>query len=356
MRALRWHGPRDLRLVELVETGLKRGEVRVGVACCGICGSDLHEYVNGPHAIPVEHAHAISGQKAPLTLGHEFSGTVVESADPSWAVGARVVVEPEYRCGVCEHCRSGHYNRCVSMGFVGLMGDGAMADNVVVPAYMLHVLPDEVSFEQAAAFEPAAVALHAVSRSSLEAGDACTVFGLGPVGLLLLAMLRRCGAGDVIAVDVNPHRLALAGAMGATHAVDASREDAVAAVQRITGGRGAARSFEVAGVQASLDSALGSLRKGGEMVLVGLMAKAQLDVFDAVNRELQITCSVGYRDVHLTLIDWTARGLVDPAAIVTRQVGLEHAIAHGFDALLSDASQIKVLVTPQAHPPNRTPA
>jgi (R,R)-butanediol dehydrogenase/meso-butanediol dehydrogenase/diacetyl reductase len=347
MRALRWHGPRDLRLVELVESGLKRGEVRVGVACCGICGSDLHEYVNGPHAIPVEHVHAISGHKAPLTLGHEFSGTVVESADPAWAVGTRVVVEPEYRCGVCEHCRSGHYNRCVSMGFVGLMGDGAMADNVVVPAYMLHALPDAVSFEQAATFEPAAVALHAVCRSSLKANDACAVFGLGPVGLLLLAMLRRCGAGDIIAVDVNPHRLALAGAMGATHVVDASREEAVAAVQRITGGRGAARSFEVAGVQASLDSALGGLRKGGEMVLVGLMAKAQLDVFDAVNRELQITCSVGYRGVHSTLIDWTASGLIDPGAIVTRRVGLEQAVAQGFDALLSDPRQIKVLVTPQ---------
>lgn len=356
MRALRWHGPRDLRLVELVETGLRRGEVRVGVACCGICGSDLHEYVSGPHAIPVEHVHPISGQKAPLTLGHEFSGAVVESADPAWAVGTRVVVEPEYRCGTCEYCRTGRYNLCRSMGFVGLMGDGAMADNVVVPAYTLHALPDEVSFEQAATFEPAAVALHAVRRSTLQAGDDCAVFGLGPVGLLIVAMLRRCGAGSIVAVDVNPQRLALAGAMGATHTVDALKEDAVAAVQRATAGRGAAVSFEVAGVQASLDSTLGCVRKGGEVVLVGLMGQAQLDVFDAVNRELQITCSVGYRGVHPTLIDWTASGLIDPSAIVTRSVGLEEAVPLGFDALLADASQIKVLVTPQARARERTPA
>jgi (R,R)-butanediol dehydrogenase / meso-butanediol dehydrogenase / diacetyl reductase len=356
MRALRWHGPRDLRLVELVETGLRRGEVRVGVACCGICGSDLHEYVDGPHAIPVEHVHPISGQQAPLTLGHEFSGTVLESADPAWAVGTRVVVEPEYRCGSCEHCRSGHYNRCVSMGFVGLMGDGAMADTVVVPAYTLHTLPDAVSFEQAATFEPAAVALHAVRRSALEAGDACAVLGLGPVGLLLLAMLRRCGAGDIIAVDVNPHRLALAGAMGATHAVDASREDPVSAIQRITGGRGAARAFEVAGVQASLDNALRCLRKGGETVLVGLMGQARVDVFDAVNRELQITCSVGYRGVHPTLIDWTARGLVDPGVIVTRKVALSEAVPLGFEALLNDPSQVKVLVVPDADASDRSSA
>ena len=116
MRALRWHGPRDLRLVDLIEPDLRRGEVRIGVACCGICGSDLHEYVNGPHAIPVEQPHAISGCKAPLTLGHEFCGTVTESADGSWPVGTRVVVEPEYRCGECEYCRSGRYNLCRSMG------------------------------------------------------------------------------------------------------------------------------------------------------------------------------------------------------------------------------------------------
>jgi (R,R)-butanediol dehydrogenase/meso-butanediol dehydrogenase/diacetyl reductase len=234
------------------------------------------------------------------------------------------------------------------MGFVGLMGDGAMADNVVVPAYTLHALPDAVSFEQAATFEPAAVALHAVRRSGLEAGDSCAVFGLGPVGLLLLAMLRRCGAGDIIAVDVNPHRLALASAMGATHTVDAAREDAVAAVRRITAGRGVARAFEVAGVQASLDSALGCLCKGGEMVLVGLMGQAQVDVFDAVNRELQITCSVGYCGVHPTLIDWTASGLVDPGAIVTSKVALEDAVPLGFEALLGDPRQIKVLVVPAA--------
>lgn len=348
MRALRWHGPRDLRLAELVEPALRRGEVRVGVAYCGICGSDLHEYVDGPHAIPVEHAHALSGQRAPLTLGHEFCGTVVESADPAVAVGSRVVVEPEYRCGECEQCRAGRYNLCRAMGFIGLMGDGAMADSVVVPAYTVHALPDAVSFEQAAVFEPAAVALHAVRRSALEPGDACAVFGMGPVGLLIVAMLRRCGAGSIVAVDVDGARLALAATMGATTVVDASREAPIAAVQRATAGRGAAVAFEAAGAQASLDATLACLRKGGEAVLVGLMGRGTVDVFDAVNRELRLTCSVGYRDVHPTLIDWTARGSIDPARIVTRTVALHEAVPRGFDALLADRSQVKVLVSPGA--------
>ena len=346
MKALRWHGPRDLRLVDVTEAVLQPGEVRVRVAYCGICGSDLHEYLDGPHAIPVERPHPISGRCAPLTLGHEFCGAVAESADPAVAVGARVAIEPEYRCGNCFHCRQGQYNRCVSMGFIGLMGDGALAETVVVPGYTVHRLPDDVRFDQAAAFEPAAVALHAVRSSGMQAGDACAVFGLGPVGLLTVAMLRQCGAGEIIAVDVHAGRLALAGAMGASEAVDASRVDSASAVFKSTSGRGAAIAFEVAGVQASLDSTLASLRKGGEAVLIGLMGKARVDISDVVNRELRLTASVGYRDVFPTLIGWTARGLFDPSAIVTKKVSLAHAVSQGFDALIADKDQIKVLVTP----------
>lgn len=346
MKALRWHGPRDLRLVELVEPILDAGEVRISVAYCGICGSDLHEYVDGPHAIPVDCPHPISGRCAPLTLGHEFCGTVVESADPGVPVGARVAVEPEYRCGRCDYCRLGQYNRCTDMGFVGLMGDGAFAETAVVPSYMVHRLPDEVGFSQAAAFEPAAVALHAVRSSGLRAGDACAVFGMGPVGLLTVAMLRQCGAGQIIAIDIDAQRLALAGAMGASTVVDATCEDSASAVFAATSGRGAAIAFEVAGVQGSLNSTLACIRKGGEAVLVGLMGKAQIDIFDIVNRELRLTGSVGYRDVFPTLIAWTAAGRIDPSTIVTRKVPLTQAVPHGFDALLLDKGQVKVLVSP----------
>jgi (R,R)-butanediol dehydrogenase/meso-butanediol dehydrogenase/diacetyl reductase len=261
-------------------------------------------------------------------------------------VGTRVAIEPEYRCGQCDYCRLGQYNRCVAMGFIGLMGDGALAETVVVPSYTVHVIPDAVRYDQAAALEPAAVALHAVRRSGLQAGDACAVFGMGPVGLLTVAMLRQCGAGEIIAVDIHANRLALAGTMGASIAIDASREDCVSKVFAATSGRGVALAFEVAGLQATLDSALACLRKGGEAVLVGLMGKAHVDIFDIVNRELKLTSSVGYRDVFPTLIAWTAQGLIDPSAIVTRKVSLVQAVALGFDALISSNDQVKVLVSP----------
>ncbi|WP_170868804.1 alcohol dehydrogenase catalytic domain-containing protein, partial [Pseudomonas aeruginosa] len=204
MKALRWHAARDLRLSELERQAPRPGEVELEVAYCGICGSDLHEYQSGPHSIPQAEAHPLSGCRAPLTLGHEFCG-VVAALGPGvegLRIGDRVAVEPEYRCGECRYCREGRYNLCESMGFIGLMGDGGFAERARVPAYMLHRLPDAVGFRQAAVLEPAAVALHALRRSSLAPGQRCAVFGLGPIGLLLVMLARLRGIEDIAAVDV----------------------------------------------------------------------------------------------------------------------------------------------------------
>lgn len=349
MKAWFWHGARDLRLEETAARPLQRGEVRVAVAYCGICGSDLHEFADGPHSIPVEQPHPLSGRQAPLIIGHEFCGTVVETAPDVSTLrpGMRVTIEPEYRCGHCAHCLAGDYNRCLSMGFAGLMGDGGMAQEAVVPAYMAHELPDGVPFEQAAVAEPAAVALHAVRRSRLQPGDRCVIFGLGAIGQLLVMMARLEGAGQVIAVDVVPARLALARRLGADLALDARHEDVRAAVLAQTDGVGVPVSFEAAGSQATFDGALQVLRKGGEMVLVGLMPQVRLDSFDLVNRELSITSSVGYRGVYPDLLARIADGSLDLSQVVTRVVALEDAVTDGFEAQLRSRDEIKVLVQPQ---------
>ncbi|EQB8441679.1 zinc-binding dehydrogenase, partial [Pseudomonas aeruginosa] len=280
-----------------------------------------------------------------LTLGHEFCG-VVAALGPGvegLRIGDRVAVEPEYRCGECRYCREGRYNLCESMGFIGLMGDGGFAERARVPAYMLHRLPDAVGFRQAAVLEPAAVALHALRRSSLAPGQRCAVFGLGPIGLLLVMLARLRGIEDIAAVDVSPERLALAGEFGASRALDARDGDTAA---RLREGGALDCAFEAAGSQASLDAALASLRKGGELVLVSLMGEVRLDAFDLVNRELRLLGSVGYRDAYPELIALLADGRLDLARAVTRSVPLEQAVEHGFEALLRDKSQVKVLVNP----------
>lgn len=351
MRALRWHGAKDLRLEQIAIPRPGPEEVRIAVAYCGICGSDLHEYESGPHAIPVELPHTLSGRTAPLTLGHEFCGTVVEVGTEvsHLHIGDRVAVEPEYRCSQCAYCRGGSYNLCTGMGFAGLMGDGGMAEFAVVPSYMLHRLTDGVSLEQAAVLEPAAVALHALRRSVLPTGGSCAIFGLGPIGLLLVMLAKLQGASTIVAVDVSTERLEMARQAGASHIIDANSQSADALRQTIasaTEGLGVDVSFEAAGLQATFEGALRALRKGGNMVMVGLMPEARLEVFEAVNRELSLVASVGYRHVYEELMGLIESGQFDPISIVTKTVPLAQAISEGFAALLEDRSQIKILVTP----------
>ncbi|WP_019043713.1 2,3-butanediol dehydrogenase [Comamonas testosteroni] len=350
MKALKWHGALDLRLEVIERRPLKAGEIRIEVAYCGICGSDMHEYLHGPDSIPVNVPHPLSGRVAPIVIGHEFCGTVVEVAADvkGLGVGDRIAVEPEYRCGHCIYCRSGRYNLCESMGFVGLMGDGGMAEEAVVPAYMAHVLPPSLSFRQAAVAEPAAVALHAVRRSALRAGDDCVIFGMGAIGLLLVMMARHHEAGRIIAVDVDARRLGLARELGASDTVDASQGDVVQQVHELTGGVGVPVSFEAVGRPETLQGALGVLSKGGEAVLLGLMPEARIDTFDLVNRELRITSSLGYRGRYPELLELMARGVVDAGKIVTHVVSLEAAIQDGFERLASAGDAIKVLVQPQS--------
>jgi (R,R)-butanediol dehydrogenase/meso-butanediol dehydrogenase/diacetyl reductase len=304
----------------------------------------MHEYLNGPHAIPVRAPHPISGVVAPLVLGHEFTGEVLEINGDcgSVKVGQRVAVEPEYRCGECTACLRGDYNLCVKMGFAGLMGHGGMAEEAVIPHYMLHALPDAVTDRQAAVLEPAAVALHALRRSGLMAGQSVAVVGAGPIGLLLVQFAAVAGARRILVSDVSDARLSRARALGATETVNSTSGHLP------TQAHGVDVAFEAVGVQAALDDAIQSVRKGGKVILVGLFgAPAKIDAFDLVNREVEIIPSCGYRHVYPDLIGMIAAGVVDPSLIVTREVPLNEVITSGFERLARPNDDVKVLVIPR---------
>jgi (R,R)-butanediol dehydrogenase/meso-butanediol dehydrogenase/diacetyl reductase len=338
-----WHSARDVRLELVARAVLKPGEVRIKVAKCGICGSDMHEYVDGPHAIPVGQPHEISRQTAPIIIGHEFCGTVIEVGSDvrRVRVGQRVAIEPAYRCGQCPACRRGEYNLCISMGFAGLMGDGGMAEEAIVPEYMVHALPDNVGFDQAAVLEPAAVALHAVRRSRLAVGESCAVVGAGPIGLLLVKLAKIAGARQIAVSDVSDERLSYAARMGATRTVNSSREkmDEIVCDVEV--------AFEAVGLQRALNDACAVVRKGGRLVLVGLFGTPPaIDAFGLVNREIDLLTSVGYRHVFPDLIAMVAEGIFNPAEIVTREVPLTSVVDEGFERLTREARDVKVLVSP----------
>ncbi|ELP67771.1 2,3-butanediol dehydrogenase [Streptomyces turgidiscabies] len=352
MKAAVWYGARDVRIADVDVPEARMGEVLIEVAYCGICGSDLHEYADGPHAIPVAEPHPASGATAPLVLGHEFCGTVA-ALGPSvagLAVGDRVAIEPNYRCGACPRCRAGEYNICRHFGFAGLMGNGGMAEYAAIPAYMAHRLPETVSLEQAALFEPASVALHALRRAGTTP-ETVAVVGLGPVGLFTVLLAAERKVRRIVAVDMSPARLELAAGLGATDLIDAGgREDVGKRIHELTGGEGVDAAFEVVGSGTALRTCLAATRRGGRVVLVGLAQEVTLDAFALVNNEQSIVASVGYRDTYPELIRLVAEQGLDLTPVVTSTIDLDDLVSHGFEAL-SDGpgNQVKVLVAPAPH-------
>ncbi|MBE9916419.1 2,3-butanediol dehydrogenase [Paenibacillus donghaensis] len=349
MKALRWHGQKDLRLDDIQEPAATKGKVKIKVEWCGICGSDLHEYVAGPIFIPQAEAHPLTGEKAPIVMGHEFSGQVVEIGEgvTKVAVGDRVVVEPIYACGKCEACKQGKYNLCNKMGFLGLAGGGGgFSGYVAADEIMVHKIPEAVSFEQGALVEPSAVALHAVRQSKLKVGDKAAVFGTGPIGLLVIEALKASGASEIYAVELSPERKQKAAELGAI-VIDPKEYDAVQEIHKRTNG-GVDVAYEVTGVPPVLTQALESTRMGGELMIVSIFEKeAPIHPNRVVLMERSINGIIGYRDVFPAVISLMEQGYFPAEKLVTKRIALNDVLSEGFETLLKEKSQVKILVKPE---------
>ncbi|WP_018758521.1 2,3-butanediol dehydrogenase [Paenibacillus terrigena] len=346
MKALRWHGLKDLRVEHIEEPTALPGKVKIKVEWCGICGSDLHEYTAGPIFIPEGAPHPITGEKAPIVMGHEFSGQVVEIGEgvSKVKVGDRVVVEPIYACGTCDACKSGYYNLCSTMGFLGLAGGGGgFSEYVAAEEYMVHKIPDSISYEQGALVEPSAVALHAVRQSKLKVGDKAVVFGAGPIGLLVIEALKASGAAEIYAVELSPERKQKAIELGAI-VIDPKEYDVVEEIHKRTGG-GADVAYEVTGVPPVLTQALNSTRIGGELMIVSIFEKeASIKPNNIVMMERSIKGIIGYRNVFPAVISLMAQGYFSAEKLVTKRIKLDEVVEEGFEALLREKNQVKILV------------
>ncbi|MGM9956097.1 MAG: 2,3-butanediol dehydrogenase [Peribacillus sp.] len=346
MKALRWHNTKDLRLDNIEEPHAKKGEVKLKVEWCGICGSDLHEYTAGPIFIPAEEPHPLSGDKAPIVMGHEFSGKVIEIGEGVTKVkaGDRVVVEPIYSCGECDACKQGKYNLCNKMGFYGLAGGGGgFSEYTSVPEHMLHKLPETVSYEQGALVEPSAVALHAVKQSKLQVGDKAAVFGTGPIGLLVIEALKAAGAAEIYAVELSKQRRQKAEELGAI-AIDPNNGDVVEQIQNLSNG-GVDVSYEVTGIPPVLTQAINSTTFNGETMIVSIFEKeAPIHPQNIVLKERTVTGIIGYRDVFPAVISLMAQGYFPADKLVTKRITLDNVIEDGFEGLLKERNQIKILV------------
>jgi len=346
MKALRWHGVKDLRLENIEEPRPVKGKVKIKVEWCGICGSDLHEYTAGPIFIPAQDPHPLTGEKAPIVMGHEFSGQVVEVGEgvTRFKAGDRVVVEPIYACGHCEACKQGRYNLCDEMGFLGLAGGGGgFSEYVTAWENMVHPIPDSISYEQGALVEPSAVALHAVRQSKLKVGDTAAVFGAGPIGLLVIEALKASGASEIYVVELSEERKAKAEELGAI-VIDPTKFDVVGEIHQRTNG-GVNVAYEVTGVPPVLQQAINSTRIGGELMIVSIFEKeAPIMPNSIVMKERTVNGIIGYRDVFPAVISLMDKGFFPAEKLVTKRISLDEVVSEGFEALLKEKNQVKILV------------
>lgn len=342
MKAARWYDKKDVRIEEVAIPKPAKGQVKIAVKYTGICGTDLHEYLAGPIFIPTS-THPLSGQKAPVTLGHEFCGEIVEVGEgvEDLTVGTRVVVEPIW----AKNALVGKYNLDPDLAFVGLASDGGFAPYCVVDSRICHILPDDIDFEQGALVEPAAVALYAVRQSKLRAGDTAVVFGCGPIGLLTIEALRAAGASTIYAVEVSKVRAKKAADLGAT-VLDPAEEDVVGKIKQLTNG-GADVSFEVTGISQVLNQAIECVANDGECVIVSIWeGDATIVPNEIVIKEKTVKGIIAYRHVFPSVIALMQQGYFNKKDLVTKKIALDDIVTEGFESLVSDKSQVKILVSP----------
>lgn len=350
MRAAVVYGTEDVRVEDVEVKEVLPNQAKVEVEWAGICGSDLHIYTHFEAGlVPIDAPHPLSGQKAPLTMGHEFAGIVREvgAEVTNVKVGDRVTVEPIYYCGKCRECMEGNYQVCrnSNAAFVGIVSDGGFAEFCVTEADKLHILPDNVTMEEGALVEPTAVAYHGIIESGLQVGQTVLITGAGPIGLLTAQCALAAGATKIFVSDVSEERLAIAKKMGATHVLNPTKVDVVATVLAETNGDGVDVTFEAAGVQATLNTAVSATkRKGCVLILALFMAPVEISMFEALVKELTIKPTLAYANEFPQVIDMMATKRINVEQVITNRTQLEQIVPDGIRKLLDDKSEAKILV------------
>ena len=326
------YAARDIRVEERPLPPLGPHDVLIELKSGGICGSDMHYFAEGRNGTNV--------LQQPTVLGHEAAGVVVAAGpDSAHGPGTAVVIEPSLPCGTCPTCLSGHANVCPHGACFGSPPtDGLFARHAVVPGTSAHSLPAAIPAEIGAAIEPLAVAVWAVERAQVEAGQRVLVTGAGPIGLLVAQVLAARGAGEIVVTDVNDHRLSVALGLGATDAVNTATGQLTAT--------GLDRLIECSGTMRALVDGVRALRPAARAVVVG-QAKPTVDGLPLgflQRYEIDLVPAFRYNNAFPTAIGLAASGRVDVRSIITGTYPL-HDVAAALEAPVIDPTHLKVLIT-----------
>jgi L-iditol 2-dehydrogenase len=349
MDAIVLHGVSDLRYEQVPVPAVEPGNVRVRIGFCGVCGSDIPRcFVKGTYRFPT-------------ICGHEFAGTVEScgAGVQQYQVGDRVAVFPLLWREDHPACEQGKYAQSEGYDYLGSRSDGAFTEYVIAPERNLIRVPDNVTLEEAAMTEPAAVALHAVRRANLRLGDTVAIFGLGPIGLMVAQWARAMGASQVALFDILPQKLELARGLGFSQVFDSRQTEAIAATNELTGGRGVHIAIEAAGVPPTMTAALQVARRAGRVVLLGNPAadvklpaalisqlmRREVNVLGTWNSDFSV---YGDDDDWRTVLDAMASGTLNLKPLITHRVPLSRGVAAL--QMMRDQSEFfeKVLIHPDS--------
>lgn len=337
MKAGLYLSEKYVRIGQLDKPSPKRNEALIKVSFAGICGTDMMIY-SGKHP----------RAKAPLAMGHEFSGVIedINGEDPRFQIGDRVVVEPTISCGECPACLSGNPQVCEALGLIGIDWHGGFAEYVAVPLHRLHKVPDSLSDAHAALTEPVAVGIHTVRRSNLKVGDTVTILGAGPIGLIIGLTAKIAGAKKIYISDVSPFRLKKAASLGLA-AIDAKKDNIVEVVKAETNGIGADVVFEVAGHNVTAQQMIDVCRTQGQIIVVSVYKqKPIVDLASMHFRELSLTTTRCYHSTDFAAaISMMASGEINVTPLISHELPLEE-IEKGFEYMLNPETSLKVLFQP----------
>ena len=345
MKSLVHTSPLRLEYVERPVPVPGPDDVLVRVSAVAICGSDVHGYTG------------TTGRRIPpIVMGHEAAG-VVESAGRSvdgWERGTPVTFDSTVYCNECPECRAGRVNLCKNRQILGVSTpafrrDGAMAEFVAVPHWILHRLPDGLAPEEAALVEPAAVAMHAARITPIEPGATVVVVGAGAIGLLAMQAAKIRGAGTVAVVDVREERLAMARQLGADLTINSETNNVGEALGRATGSTQATVVLEAVGIEATVLLATELTAPGGDLTLIGnVQPTITQNLQSIVSKELTIRGSAASAGEYPACLAFIHTGRLQVKPLISRVTALADGQA-AFDALRAgEPGLLKIVLRPDA--------
>ncbi len=354
MRALRFHQARELCVEKVAEPGPPGpSEVLLQPVMCGICGTDLHEYTDGPIVTPAS-PHPLTGAELPQILGHEFSAVVAEAGPgvSHVSAGDLCTIMPLISCGRCHECVRGQGHLCRTMACTGLSSAwGGLADLAIVAAQQVVPVPEALTARQAALIEPAAVAAYGVDRGWLQPGQTVLITGAGPIGSLATMYALAAGARRVVLSEPDPARRGraaqLGDGLGEVITADPAAVSVTDLVGELTSGIGADLAVECAGHESALNLCIDAVRPAGTVVQTALHIRpAAIRAETLALKDLSLIGTWCYPVQDFPRVaGLVASGRLPVERVISSVVPLESAVSGGFERLITRGTgEVKVLI------------